>query len=31
MTKIVDLTEEQLNSMVANKAQFEKLHVGGMF
>jgi len=29
MTKIVDLTEQQLTSMVSNKAQFEKLHVGG--
>jgi hypothetical protein len=31
MTKIVDLTEQQLNSMVSNKAQFEKLRVGGKF
>lgn len=29
MKKIVNLTETQLNGMVANKATFEKLHVGG--
>lgn len=29
MQKIVGLTEEQINGLVKNKAQFEKLHVGG--
>lgn len=29
MDKIVSLTEEQLNGLVANKAQFDKLHVAG--
>ncbi|KAL0941553.1 uncharacterized protein CTRU02_204316 [Colletotrichum truncatum] len=30
MTTVIDLTETQLNSMVANKAQFDKLKVGGL-
>ncbi|KAF1984061.1 hypothetical protein K402DRAFT_395995 [Aulographum hederae CBS 113979] len=30
MIKIVDLTETQLDLLVKNKAQFEKLHVGGL-
>ncbi|WYZ37005.1 hypothetical protein EsH8_II_000511 [Colletotrichum jinshuiense] len=30
MTTIVDLTETQLNSMVANQARFDSLKVGGL-
>ncbi|KAI8313602.1 hypothetical protein K4K59_004469 [Colletotrichum sp. SAR11_240] len=30
MSTVVDLTETQLNSMVANQAQFDKLKVGGL-
>jgi hypothetical protein len=30
MSHIVDLTEQQLNGLVNNKATFDKLHVGGL-
>lgn len=30
MSTVVDLTEAQLDSMVANQAQFDKLKVGGL-
>ncbi|KAE9965585.1 hypothetical protein BLS_007519 [Venturia inaequalis] len=30
MTKIVELTEEQLNALVANKSRFDTLKVGGL-
>lgn len=31
MTKVVELTEEQLDALVANKSRFDTLKVGGKF
>lgn len=31
MTKVVELTEEQLNALVANKSRFDTLKVGGKY